>query len=132
MTSKKAESITSPRDETINTGPGFEYQGLKDLKTQGPRLLRTVLYCNSYSRDTMRLQVQVHGYVSLSCTSVTLHWATLSLVPRLLTDFILQPWRKIGREPGSITCHRSEWWTWFHNNGNVPRHRLRCLNEPNF
>ena len=31
-----------------------------------------------------------------------------SLVPRLLPDFILQLWRKIGRMPGTITTSQTE------------------------
>ena len=30
-----------------------------------------------------------------------------SLVPRPLPDFISQPWRKIGRRPGTITTSRT-------------------------
>ena len=124
-TFKKAESITSPRGETINTGPGFEYQELKDLKTQGPRVLRTVLYCSSYSRDTMWLQVQVHGYVSLSCMSITLHMKTgqhLASFPGHSQILSCSHGEKLGESlVRSITCHRSEWWTWFCNNGYMPR-----------
>ena len=50
-----------------------------------------------------------------------------SLVPRPLPDFISQPWRKIGRRPGTIYVTDRKWWTrsyvmWtrFHNDGNVP------------
>ena len=51
-----------------------------------------------------------------------------SLVPRPLPDFILQPWRKIGRRPGTITTSQTGnggldsyvMWTRFHNDGNVP------------
>ena len=51
-----------------------------------------------------------------------------SLVPRPLPDFISQPWRKIGRRPGTITTSRAGnggldsyvMWTRFHNDGNVP------------
>ena len=34
-------------------------------------------------------------------------WRMLSLVPRPLPDFISQPWRKIGRRPGTITTSRT-------------------------
>ena len=55
-----------------------------------------------------------------------------SFVPRPLPDFILQPWRKIGRWPGTNTTSRTEnggpnsyiMWTRFHNDGNVP-HAIR-------
>ena len=51
-----------------------------------------------------------------------------SLVPRPLPDFISQPWRKIGRRPGTNTTSRTGnggldsyiMWTRFHNDGNVP------------
>ena len=52
----------------------------------------------------------------------------ISLVPRPLPDFISQPWRKIGRRPGTITTSRTGnggldsyvMWTRFHNDGNMP------------
>ena len=34
-------------------------------------------------------------------------WGMPSLVPWPLPDFILQPWRKIGRRPGIITMSRT-------------------------
>ena len=51
-----------------------------------------------------------------------------SLVPRPLPDFISQPWRKIGRRPGTNNTSRTGnggldsyvMWTRFHNDGNVP------------
>ena len=51
-----------------------------------------------------------------------------SLVPRPLPDFVSQPWRKIGRRPGTNTTSRTGnggldsyvMWTRFHNDGNVP------------
>ena len=33
----------------------------------------------------------------------TPHWSLGSLIPRPLPDFILQPWKKIGRRPGIKT-----------------------------
>ena len=56
------------------------------------------------------------------------HHQLTSLVPRPLPDFISQPWRKIGRRPGTITTSRTGnggldsyvMWTRFHNDGNVP------------
>ena len=49
---------------------------------------------------------------------------SISLVPRPLPDFISQPWRKIGRRPGSKTTSRTGngglsqyvMWTWFVRN----------------
>ena len=58
----------------------------------------------------------------------TFNKVSYSLVPRPLPDFISQPWRKIGRRPGTITTSRTGnggldsyvMWTRFHNDGNVP------------
>ena len=51
-----------------------------------------------------------------------------SLIPRLLSDFISQAWRKIMRRPGTNTTSRTGnggldsyvMWTRFHNDGNMP------------
>ena len=61
-------------------------------------------------------------------TTISLTIFSHSLVPRPLPDFISQPWRKIGRRPGTITTSRTGnggldsyvMWTRFHNDGNVP------------
>ena len=34
-----------------------------------------------------------------------------SLIPRPLPDISSQPWRKIGRRPGSLLHHGPKWWT---------------------
>ena len=66
--------------------------------------------------------------VSVATCAWTKLYTKVSLVPRPLPDFISQPWRKIGRRPGTNT---TSWtgnggldsyvmWTRFHNDGNVP------------
>ena len=79
----------------------------------------------------INLKLCAHVYVQVSFLD---YWtisgtkAMASLVPRPLPDFISQPWRKIGRRPGTITTSRAEnggldsyvMWTRFHNDGNVP------------
>ena len=79
--------------------------------------------CNEEEADLWRLDMYAeHVYFSSSLLPLT------SLVPMPLPDFILQPWRKIGRRPGTITTSRAGnggldsyvMWTRFHNDGNVP------------
>ena len=62
----------------------------------------------------------------------------LSLVPRPHPDFILQPWRKIGRRPGIKSMSTENgglgWyvtWTRFRNDGNVPMHNVAGVGQLN-
>ena len=44
----------------------------------------------------------------IACSLQKQAWEIFSLVPRPLPDCISQPWRKIGRRPGSKTSSRPE------------------------
>ena len=55
----------------------------------------------SWSEQSLWHSLLIHG------KNKTEQLVTSSLVPRPLPDFISQPWRKIGRRPGTITTSRT-------------------------